>query len=212
MLSYGILAFLYWSLGHAYLANGISLPHLILLASLTGTLANLFFDMTELYMNLSDQIVSIEQLWTKIDDAPKTKNLFSGDTFEYTKGEIRFQDVGFSYVENAPILEKFSYVFEAGKKYALVGPSGGGKTTIMKLASGFLSAKGGTVSVDGFDLSSVNLSTFYPTIGYLTQDPQIFDGTIRENLTQGKSSNAPEADILHALKQAHADFVLDLPE
>lgn len=117
------------------------MPHLILLAALTGTLSGLFFDITDLYMNLSDQIVSIEQLWTKIEDAPKTANLFSGDTFEYQKGEIRFQNVDFSYVEKNPILEKFSYVFEAGKKYALVGPSGGGKTTIMKLAAGFLSAK-----------------------------------------------------------------------
>jgi len=92
-------------------------------------------------MNLSDQIVSIEQLWTKIEDAPKTANLFSGETFEYKKGEITLKNVDFSYTKNTPILEKFSYVFEAGKKYALVGPSGGGKTTIMKLASGFLSAK-----------------------------------------------------------------------
>lgn len=212
ILSFVILASLYWILGHSYLEGGISLPHLILLASLTGMLNGLFFDMTELYMNLSDQIVSIEQLWTKIDDAPKTANLFTGDTFEYQKWEIRFQDVDFSYVSGTPILGKFSYVFEAGKKYALVGPSGGGKTTIMKLASGFLSAKWGKVEVDGFDLTTVNLSTFYSNIGYLTQDPQIFDGTIRENLMQGKTANAQESDIVNALQQAHADFVFDLPE
>lgn len=80
-----MLIFLYWTLGHAYLSGEISLPHLILLASLTGTLSALFFDITDLYMNLSDQIVSIEQLWDKIEDAPKTPNLFSGDTFEYKK-------------------------------------------------------------------------------------------------------------------------------
>lgn len=85
ILSYSILIFLYWILGHSYLDGGISLPHLILLASLTGTLSGLFFNITELYMNLSNQIVSIEQLWTKIEDAPKTANLFSGDTFEYSK-------------------------------------------------------------------------------------------------------------------------------
>jgi hypothetical protein len=61
------------------------LPSLILLASLVGTLSNLFSDITELYMNLSDQIVSIEQLWNKIEYAPKTANLFSGDAFEYSK-------------------------------------------------------------------------------------------------------------------------------
>lgn len=81
ILSFIILIFLYWILGHAYLENQISLPHLILLATLTGTLSGLFFDITELYMSLSDQLVSIEQLWTKIEDAPKTKNLFSGDVF-----------------------------------------------------------------------------------------------------------------------------------
>lgn len=122
------------------------------------------------------------------------------------------QDVDFWYVENAPILEKFSYTFEAGKRYALVGPSGGGKTTIMKLASGFLSAKKGRVAVDDFDLSTVNLSTFYSNIGYLTQDPQIFDGTIRDNLVQGKSSHALESDIVEALRKAQCEFVFDLPE
>ncbi|MDD5376831.1 MAG: ABC transporter ATP-binding protein [Candidatus Gracilibacteria bacterium] len=212
IFSFLILSFLYWTLGHSYLEGGISLPSLILLASLVGTLSNLFSDITELYMNLSDQIVSIEQLWNKIEYAPKTANLFSGDVFEYSKGEIRFQDVGFSYVSGTPILENLSYVFEAGKRYALVGPSGGGKTTIMKLASGFLSAKSGRVLVDGFDLRAVNLSTFYSNIGYLTQDPQIFDGTIRENLVQGKAANASESDVMEALKQAHADFVFDLPE
>lgn len=212
VLSYCILILVYWTLGHGYLAGEITLPSLILLASLVGILSGLFFDMTELYMNLSDQIVSIEQLWDKIEDAPKTKNLFSGDAFEYRKWEICLHDVNFAYVANAPILSKFSYTFEAGKRYALVGPSGGGKTTIMKLASGFLSAKSGKVSVDGFDLTTVNLSTFYSNIGYLTQDPQIFDGTIRENLVQWKSSHAPESDIIEALKKAQCEFIFDLPE
>ena len=213
ILSFVILMVLYWILGHQYLESGsITLPHLILLASLTGTLNGLFFDMTELYMNLSDQMVSIEQLWNKIEDAPKTENLFSGDTFVYKKWEIQFQNVDFSYVEDAPILKDFSYTFEAGKKYALVGPSGWGKTTIMKLASGFLSAKAGKVSGDGFDLSTINLSTFYPNIWYLTQDPQIFDGTIRENLVQWKSVEFQESDIREALEKAQAEFVFTLPE
>lgn len=85
IFSFLILSFLYWTLGHSYLEGGISLPSLILLASLVGTLSNLFSDITELYMNLSDQIVSIEQLWNKIEYAPKTANLFSGDVFEYSK-------------------------------------------------------------------------------------------------------------------------------
>lgn len=213
IVSYIILIILYWILGHQYLeAGSITLPHLILLASLTGTLNGLFFDITELYMNLSDQIVSIEQLWTKIEDAPKTENLFSGESFVYRKWEIHFQNVDFSYIEDAPILRDFSYIFEAGKKYALVGPSGWGKTTVMKLASGFLSAKSGKVTVDNFDLSKVNLSTFYPNIGYLTQDPQIFDGTIRENLVQGKTTEFQDTDIVDALNRAQAEFVFTLPE
>ena len=212
VLSFVILIALYWILGHQYLDGSVTLPHLILLASLVATLNGLFFDMTEHYMNLSDQMVSIEQLWDKIENAPKTKNLFSGDNFEYQKWEIRFQNIHFAYVPEKPILKNFSYVFEAGKKYALIGPSGGWKTTIMKLASWFLSAQKGTVSVDDFDLSIVNLSTFYPNIGYLTQDPQIFDGTIRENLVQGKLTQFQESDIREALEKAQADFVFTLPE
>ena len=212
ILSFIILIVLYWVLGHEYLNGTITLPHIILLASLTGTLNGLFFDLTELYMNLSDQIVSIEQLWNKIEDGPKTKNLFTGDAFEYREWAIHFQNVDFSYIPDNPILNDFTYIFKAGKRYALVGPSGWGKTTIMKLAAGFLSSKEGRVMVDGFNLKTVNLSTFYPTIWYLTQDPQIFDGTIRENLLQGKTIYALESDIKDALEKAHADFVFSLPE
>lgn len=68
------------------------------------------------------------------------------------------------------------------------------------------------MTVDGFDLRTVNLSTFYSNIGYLTQDPQIFDGTIRENLLQGKTAHAPESDITEALRKAQCEFIFDLPE
>jgi ATP-binding cassette subfamily B protein len=119
-MSFVILLFLYWTLGHAYLEGQVTLQVLILLASLTGVLAGLFFDITEMYMNLSDQFVSLEQLWTKIEDAPKTKNLFSGEPFAYSKGIVEFQDVHFRYDSGAPVLANFSYRFEAGKKYALV--------------------------------------------------------------------------------------------
>lgn len=202
---------MYWILGHEYLSGTIPLDSVILMASLVGVTSTMLFDMTNAYMDFSDGIIQIESLWDKIEDAPKTPNIFSGKDFKYTAGAIRFEAVDFRYTEGTTVLNNFSYTFESGKKYALIGQSGGGKTTIMKLACGYLRPTGGSVSVDGQDLTEVNLSTFYSHVGYLTQDPQIFDGTIRENLLHGAQSGATDERLEHAIREAEADFVYRFP-
>lgn len=133
---------MYWFLGHAYLSGEIALDSVILMASLVGVTSTMLFDMTNAYMDFSDGIIQIESLWEKIEDAPKTPNIFSGSDFKYRAGDIRFDSVDFRYTEGSTVLNNFSYVFESGKKYALIGQSGGGKTTIMKLACGYLRPTG----------------------------------------------------------------------
>ncbi len=81
----------------------------------------------------------------------------------------------------------------------------------MKLAAGFLFAQGGSVKIDGKDLTSVNLSELYPYIGYLSQEPQIFDGTIQENIAYGNTKHMSDDQIRSALEKAQATFVYDLP-
>ncbi len=212
VFSYIILALAYWSFGQAYLAWEIPLETIILVASLIASVSTVLFDMTQAYLDLGQQIIQIENLWEKIDLAEKTPNIFKGDIFKYSGGTIAFQWVDLAYIENNPILQNFSFTFEAGKKYALIGKSGGGKTTIMKLACAFIHPTTGKVLIDGQDLTKVCLSDFYSNIGYLTQDPQVFDGTIRENLLLGNQIDVSEASISRALSDAEADFIHTLPQ
>lgn len=170
------------------------------------------YDLSETYVGMTDAIVHIEQLWKKLDDAPRTPNLTKGEPYSFLSGDIEFSNVSFSYLENRSVVSNFSYRFEAGKRYALVGESGGGKSTVMKLASGFLFPTSGSVKIDGFDTKTVNLSTLYPHIGYLSQDPSVFDGTIRDNLAYGSQSEATEEQIHDALEKAEASFVFQFPE
>lgn len=107
-----------------------------------------------------------------------------------------------------PILENFNLKIEGGSKIALVGLSGSGKTTIAKLIVGYLKATSGKVLIDGQDLGQVSLKTYYKSIGYLTQEPAVFDGSIKENLLYAKNSTEEEMKI--ALEKARCEFVFGL--
>jgi ATP-binding cassette, subfamily B, putative efflux pump len=210
LVVYGMLFLVAWQLSWEYLNGEMQISQFIFIVSLVGTLWTVFHDLAERYMEFSDHIISIEQLWDKIDWAPIKANAFTGENFVFSAGHISFESVSFWYgVEDRSVLKDFSFTFLAGKKYALVWPSGGWKTTISKLASGFLNANKWKVCIDWFDLSIVNASTVFPYIGYLSQDPQVFDGTVYENLIQ-VVPNATKDEVFVALKSAQAEFVYDL--
>jgi ABC-type multidrug transport system fused ATPase/permease subunit len=105
------------------------------------------------------------------------------------------------------ILKNFNLTVKGGEKIALVGKSGSGKTTIAKLVSGYMNPTSGTVLVDGQDLSEVSLKSYYKYIGYLTQEPMVFDGSIRENLLYAVSGPVPDEEIWEALRKANCEFI-----
>ena len=180
----------------------------------------------------------IEKLWSIFDSLTPIQWYDSGNTFTPQNKDIEIQNISYGYNESK-VFENFSLTIEKGKKTALVGASGWGKTTLMKLIAGYLHPESGSISVLGNPLGSTALKSYYPHIGYLTQDPSVFDGTIRENLLSaintsnqlsensnqnGNSSirkqKSHSADwLLHtdnsselerALHLAHCDFVFDL--
>lgn len=114
------------------------------------------------------------------------------------------------------VLKDFSLKIKAGSKVALVGRSGSGKTTIAKLISGYMRPTAGTVLVDGQDLSEVSLKSYYKYIGYLTQEPMVFDGSVRENLLYAVSEenlgNISKEKITEVLKKAQCDFILNMKD
>lgn len=138
----------------------------------------------------------------------------AADAIELTnvKGNISYQDVSFGYEKEEPVLSHVSFDIPAGKSVALVGPSGGGKTTICSLLPRFYDVTGGTVSIDGLDVRKAKLKSLRNCIGLVQQEVYLFGGTIRENISYGRPG-ASDSEIIEAAKKANIhEFIMSLPD
>jgi ATP-binding cassette subfamily B protein len=133
-------------------------------------------------------------------------------------GHIRFEDVSFRYDNSdeaegkRQVIDHISLEIPAGKTVALVGPSGGGKTTLCHLIPRFYELDGGKITIDGMDLTTLQRSALRKNIGMVAQDVFLFDGTIRENIAYGDLSASEEA-IIEAAKKANIhDYIMTLEQ
>ena len=159
-------------------------------SQLTEALAGL--DRTEELMNMA----------AEEDDANRSIEL------KEFKGELEFNDVSFAYEEGKAVLHNINFKAESGSVIALVGSSGSGKSTIAGLSATFLNPKSGQITIDGKDLSKVNLKSFRKHLGVVLQDEFLFEGTIRENIMFPRP-NASEAQLLAAVKAAYVNEFTD---
>jgi subfamily B ATP-binding cassette protein MsbA len=128
------------------------------------------------------------------------------------KGDVRFEDVSFSYTAGKPVLHNINFVAPHGTVTALVGSSGSGKSTIISLICGFHTAESGVVLVDGHDLAAVRLAGYRKQLGVVLQETFLFDGSIRENVKFSRPGAEEEA-FLQACKIARVDeFAERFPE
>ena len=128
------------------------------------------------------------------------------------EGTITFNDVSFRYNEKREILKKVNLHIEAGEKLALVGPSGGGKTTICHLIPRFYELEQGEILIDGVNVSDVTLESLRRNIGIVQQDVFLFNGTFKDNIIYGRP-NASMDEIIDASKKANIyDFIMSLPD
>ena len=128
-------------------------------------------------------------------------------------GRVSYEDVSFHYSDDdTPVLSHVSFQIPAGKSIALVGPSGGGKTTICSLLPRFYDVTGGRITIDGKDVRSLTLKSLRDQIGIVQQDVYLFCGTIKENISYGKP-DATMTEIMEAAKKANIhDFIEELPD
>lgn len=130
----------------------------------------------------------------------------------HVKGRIQFNDVSFSYDAENPVFSNISFDLEAGKTLALVGPSGGGKTTICHIIPRFYEIESGQVLIDGKDIAKVTRNSLRSNIGIVAQDVFLFNATIYENISYG-TPNATEEEVKTAAKRANIhEFIEGLPE
>ncbi|MBX3740322.1 MAG: ABC transporter ATP-binding protein [Akkermansiaceae bacterium] len=119
-------------------------------------------------------------------------------------GRIAFDKVAFSYETGEQVLDGFDLVVEAGQTIALVGASGGGKSTIVNLAARFYEPTGGRITVDGIDLRERSLAWYHSNLGIVLQSPHLFSGTVRENIRYGRPS-ASDREVEEAAGKVNAD-------
>lgn len=151
--------------------------------------------------------------FAEVMEVPSESGYDSTDTIENVKGDICFENVTFSYEEEkGDVLANLNLNIKQGENIAIVGPSGGGKTTMCSLISRFYELKEGRITIDGKDINDINLKSLRQAIGVVQQDVYLFSGTVIENILYG----APEAtreQATEAAKRAGAhDFIMSLPQ
>ena len=162
-----------------------------------------------LVWDYGDIKTQVDKMLEAFASLPLAPNLDHGDEYKPWDGTIEFKNVSFGYNENKLNLEWVSLKIVWWEHIALVWPSGAGKTTIVRLAMAYLLPTSWTVTLDGQDTQSLDIASIVDHIWYLQQEPQIFDASIRDNLTYGIERDVTSEDLESALRDAAAEFVLD---
>ncbi len=151
--------------------------------------------------------------FAEVMEVPSESGYSAPDTMENVKGEINFENVTFSYEEEkGDVLANLNLSIKQGENIAIVGPSGGGKTTMCSLISRFYELKEGRITIDGKDINDINLHSLRQAIGVVQQDVYLFSGTVIENILYG-APKATREDAMEAAKRAGAhDFIMSLPQ
>lgn len=197
--------------GGLFILNGAITPadfmaYLLYVTTLLATIRKIV-EFTEQFQR---GMTGIERFFEVIDTEPDIVNPEKPITMDNLKGNITFKDVKFAYADDPDtlILDNLNLEVKQGQSVALVGPSGGGKTTICNLIPRFYDVTAGTLEMDGVDVRTLDLKFLRQNIGIVQQDVYLFSGTIFENIAYGKPG-ATEAEVIEAAKQAGAhDFIM----
>jgi len=155
---------------------------------------------------------SASRVFEVLDTVPSIVNKPDAKSIEPLQGRVTFDNVTFTYDGVRNVLKGVSFEVEPGEMIGLVGPSGGGKTTLINLICRFYDVKDGSVKIDGFDVRDLELSSMRRQIGVVLQEPYLFHGTIAENIAYG-SHNASLRDIIAAARAANAhEFICGFPD
>lgn len=157
-------------------------------------------------------LVNARMLYEILDTPPRQADKLDAVALEPTNGDVRFDHVTFSYQGSEKILDDISILARSGKTTALVGPSGGGKSTMISLVQRFYDLDEGEIRIGEQNIADVTAHSLRQCIGYVSQQPILFEGTILENIRFGRP-DATDDEIYEAARQAQAhDFILEQPQ
>ena len=168
--------------------------------------------LARLNIDLSSSLVGARVLF-EIVDSPATEPVDDGlPPLALTQARVEFADVSFAYRPGEPVLKNLSLVAEPSRLTALVGHSGGGKSTVLSLILRFYDVQDGRITIDGQDITAVSRRSLRRQIAYVGQDVRLFSGSVRDNIALGRPG-ATEAEIIAAARAAHAhDFITSFPK
>lgn len=163
-------------------------------------------------VNVERAMVNARMIYELLDVEPRQGDAKAAKEATIEKGEIRFNDVTFGYTPDQPVIRNLSFTAAAGKTTAIVGASGAGKSTLVALLQRFYDVDGGTIEIDGQDISKVTKRSLRESIAFVSQQPYLFEGTISDNIRYGRPS-AGDTEIAFAAQQAAADdFIRQQPQ
>jgi ATP-binding cassette, subfamily B, bacterial len=169
-------------------------------------------DMARVYAELQHSIASGERIFSLIDAVPDVTNRENAFDPGTLQGDIEFEHVTFYYEDEKPVLTDFTVKINRGETVALVGPTGGGKSTIVNLLCRFYEPKQGIIRIGGQDYKDFSLHAIQSRIGVVLQTPHLFSGTIRENIRYGRlGALDDEIEDASSLAGAH-EFIMNLPK
>jgi len=167
--------------------------------------------LSKLQLQLTTAAVGVKMMYELLDKPAAEVDADNRPDLAVSQGEVRFEDVVFSYDSNTPVLRGLNLVAPAGRTTALVGLSGAGKTTVFNLLQRFWEPAAGVIRIDGQPISEVSVASLRSQIALVSQDVFLFEGTIRDNIAAGRK-DATEEEIIAAAKAAQADeFIRSLP-
>ncbi len=213
-----ILLLSFWFLWKEYLEWNLRLSVLVWLTGTLIIMQKSIGDVISLYVKMTKRFISVERLWSFFEDTPQIQWYEEWKQFNYKVWEIFIKNMTFGYDQHNKVFDNFSMRIPWWTVSAFVWNSGSWKSTLVKIISGYLRHDSGDVIIDGQKNKEVSLKSLYKHIGYLSQEPSVFDGTIRENLMYGmvqNENNVETADLQSLLEEAitlsKCEFIYDFP-
>lgn len=206
----GLLLAIYFTQEFSLQAGAI-----VIIFSYYSLVTRIIWDINRIYRDIESSISEAAEFTQLFIDPPTIQDAAGAKPLIVKKAHIQFNGVAFRYndshTEESPFLNNFSLDIRGHERVGLVGPSGGGKTTITKLLLRFIDLQSGSITIDGQDISKGTQESLRRAIAYVPQDPLLFHRSLAENIAYSNES-ATHADVVRAAKLAHADdFISALP-
>lgn len=201
-----------WYGGILTVGGGITLGILVAFLAYVTSFFRPIVNLTTFYNTIQSAMAAAERIFETIDTEPQIIDAPDAVELPRVEGSIAFQNVTFGYHPTDPVLKNVAFSVESGRTLAIVGPTGAGKSSIVRLLSRFYEPQAGTITVDGHDIRNVTLTSLHNQMGVVLQEPFLFSGTVMENIRYGKlDATTEEIQNIATLVGAH-EFITSLAD